>query len=78
MPSDAETRPARAFARCELQLCPERGQWRLECLGADGQAYNVLSDQPADAELLPLLPDGTCELLVGNCALPPPLRTKVV
>lgn len=54
----------------EHQLCPTSGTWRLSCVASDGTVLTVLSDAQLDAEVLPLLPEGSCELLVGNC--PPP------
>jgi hypothetical protein len=61
-----------SFAHASVALCLSVctvGWWELSAISTTGETLADLRDAPRQAELLPLLPEGSY-LLVGNCEVP--------
>ena len=54
---------------CFVSVVCTVGWWELSAISTTGETLADLRDAPRQAELLPLLPEGSY-LLVGNCEVP--------
>jgi len=61
----------------EHQLCPE-GHWHLICVDSEGNSLVDLGGCDPQSDMIQLLPDSQCDILVKNCPAPPGVLSGVI